>query len=790
MPVSTKNPMNPSQLSVAFVWHMHQPYYKNALTGEYLMPWVRLHAIKDYLDMVVMLKEFPKIRITVNLVPSLIEQLEDYTREDTHDPQSRITVKPEFSPEDKHYLLERGFDAPYHTKIMMSGRYAELYHRLQHCKQNSSNWQTWAQSFSDQDFADIAVLFNLVWTDPHWLESIDELAALWNKQANYTLAERQRVIQIQRDIIKNIIPAYKVLQNDEQRIEVTTTPYYHPILPLLIDTQSARESMPNARLPQERYQHPEDAEWQLKAAVDCYTRCFDRPPSGLWPSEQSISPAVSELAQDHGFSWMISDEGNLARSLGFSHLSRDSHGNLAHPEVLCQPYEYNGVRMVFRHLALSDLIGFHYMNMPAQQAADDLYWRIKDIHNKCRNAGVDYPILTIALDGENCWETYPNDGIPFLKALYTRLSSDSNLNICRVSDYLAERPPQIPMQALPQLHSGSWINSDFHIWIGDPVKNAAWDLLSKTRQDLTAHLETQANLPPETIENAWRELYIAQGSDWFWWYGEPNHSGQDDLFDEQFRLHLGNVYRILKLPVPANLSEPLCKTLGIPSIKPKGPMPYLDTTHCVPNSELLSDTNSDFWSNAGHYDLTHGAMYKATRIIRRVLYGSNDQHVFLKFDLNTTALHDDHQIALYICTPGKTRHNSPMRYRLLDAPGGSSILETQTYLYAYECVIDELSKDTPRLRWSEALPYFLWHRRPDINISYCRSENSLALFIPFNEIGVDDREHIDFSFALGYEGDIDEFHPNTQLLRLERYHGELITNQSNSTHVSTHATAF
>lgn len=768
--------LNPSHLSVAFVWHMHQPYYKNALTGEYLMPWVRLHAIKDYLDMVVLLKEYPKIKATINLVPSLIEQLRDYESPETHDPQSHVTVSPQFGPEDKKYLLHRGFDAPFHTKIAMSPHYTELYQRLKHVQAQGHDWHTWAQSFSDQDFADITALHNLVWMDPHWLEGIDEIRALWSKQSGYTLAERQRLIQLERDIIHNIIPAYKLLQNDEKRIEITTTPYYHPILPLLINTQSARESMPFAKLPHENFNHPEDAQWHLSEAAKLYRDCFDAAPRGLWPSEQSVSPEVLTMAAENEFQWLISDEGIMARSTGH-HLSRDSQGNLLHPELLCKPYHYNGVNLIFRHLALSDLIGFHYMNMPAQQAADDLYWRIKDVQSKCHNAKLNYPLLTIALDGENCWEQYHDDGVPFLKALYGKLSSDDTLNVCRVSDYF-DAIPANTIQPLERLHSGSWINSDFHIWIGDPVKNAAWDLLKKTRDDLVSYLAAHPEISEDATQKAWREIYIAEGSDWFWWYGEPNHSGQDDLFDEQFRLHLGNVYRILGTDIPKILTTPLAQFMGAPAAKPKGPLPLLDLSESIPHEEVC---NLDFWADAGQYDLSHGAMYKATRIIHRVHYGSNSQYAMLQFELNPAGMHEHHQLALYFCTPGKTRHNSPMRYRLMGGGGGhtteSAILDSQTYLYAYECIIDHLSQPgahPPRLRWSEALPHFLWQRRPDLKTLSCRDENKLTLFIPFDSLGIRDHDHLEFSFALASEGDIDEFHPERQLLQLVRYPATII----------------
>lgn len=758
-----KAKLNPAQLTVAIIWHMHQPVYKNALTGQYLMPWVRLHAIKDYLDMVLLLKDFPKIKFTVNLVPSLIDQCEDYIQPETHDKQSEITCKETLTDEDRVYVLERCFDAPFHTMISKSTHYTDLFNRLTQLKQHTQNTTDWIKAFSDQELFDICALINLVWFDPFWFEGVKELNRLWEKQSQYTVEDRREIIQIQRDIIASILPTYKKMQEAGQ-LEVITSPYYHPILPLLINTEHAKRCMPNATLPYDTFSFEEDAKAQLDSAYERYEEIFDTPPAGLWPSEQSISPETLALISKTGFTWAVSDEGNLSKSLGLGRFEKDGLGNLLHPDILAKPYAYNGVKLLFRHLTLSDLIGFHYAKLSPQQAAEDLYWRIKDIHHRCLGAGQQYPVVTIALDGENCWEQFVDDGVPFLRALYQKLSEDDSLNVARVKDYFEAIPNEI-IRPLPQLHSGSWINSDYHIWIGDPVKNAAWALLKKTRDDLVYFEKTLGTqLDEATKDHAWDELYIAQGSDWFWWYGEPNHSGQDELFDEQFRMHLANIYRLLKQPIPEYLFTPLTTSMGRTYLPPKQAMVMENLT----DRELLKTALSDeaTWEFAGQYDLLHGAMHKATRIVTSLHYGSDTQNMYFKIGLNANSVSAHHKVAFYFCATSKTRHNSPIRLKV-----DGSVSQTQKYLYAYEIKLQNFADNTsPEVRVAEALPDYLWQARDDFQLMCFKpTETEIILVVPFEKLNTWPTESLTFSFISALEDTVDECHPYDNLLHLKRY---------------------
>jgi alpha-amylase/alpha-mannosidase (GH57 family) len=542
------------QLSVCFIWHMHQPLYKDRLTGKYLLPWVRLHAIKDYFDMVKVLEEFPKIRQTFNLVPSLIEQIEDYAHNEAVDEQLLLTIKAEteYTQEDKLYILAESFHSNLERQIKVHAPYLQLYLKRQKFLDKRLTYEEMLDQFCDQEYADMATWMNLAWFDPMWQKSIDEVKQLIQQGKNFVLNQRKQLIQVQRDLIKQIIPYYRKMQ-EEGQIEVTTTPYYHPILPLLIDTNSARLADPNVNLPQKLFFHRDDAIHQVKVGLDLYDRTMGQKARGMWPSEMSISPGALEIIANQGINWVIADEALLNKSTGLS-IYRDQYGNLNSADTLCQPYELavgdEKITMLFRELVLSNELSFSYGSRTAEEAASAMYMRLKHIQQRLFNSSRE-GVVAIALDGENCWETYEEDGGPFLHELYKRLSKDSTLNICTVSDYLGRQPASAKLE---RIATGSWISADFHIWIGDPEKNRAWDLLSNTRNFLVEQIKQ--NSYSETIKvAAWEEIYAAEGSDWFWWFGEPNNSAHDAIFDQQFRLRLQNVYKILGQTYPAELDQ-------------------------------------------------------------------------------------------------------------------------------------------------------------------------------------------------------------------------------------------
>ena len=545
----------PHPLYVAIVWHQHQPLYKSRVAGQYRLPWVRLHGTKDYLDLVLLLERYPKLHQTVNLVPSLILQIEDYVAGTAFDPYLTLALQgtETLDRSQKEFIVQHFFDGNHHTLIDPHPRYAELY------GQRQDKGQGWClDNWGLSDYGDLLAWHNLAWFDPLFWD--DSEIAQWLEQGKgFSLSDRQRIYSKQREILSRIIPQHRKMQ-DAGQLEVTTTPYTHPILPLLADTDAGRVAVPNMTLPQKRFQWAEDIPRHLKKSWTMYEERFGRSPRGLWPSEQSVSPSILPDVAQQGFKWLCSDEAVLGWSIQeFFH--RDGSGSLCEPEKLYQPYRletpHGDLAIVFRDHRLSDLIGFTYGAMEPKKAATDLVAHLEAIGRslKSRQPGggtaLEQPwLVTIALDGENCWEYYPEDGKPFLESLYGTLSDSTDIRLVTVSEYIEKFPPTATIPA-QQLHSGSWVDGSFTTWIGDPAKNRAWDLLTDARQTLANHPEATESANPE----AWEALYAAEGSDWFWWFGAGHSSNQDAMFDQLFREHLAALYQALGEPVPPDVRQ-------------------------------------------------------------------------------------------------------------------------------------------------------------------------------------------------------------------------------------------
>lgn len=506
--------------------------------------------------MPLLLQEFPKIKQTFNLVPSLMEQLDDYGWHGAVDEQLLLTSKPgdEYTQKDKVAILSSSFHANLERQIKPHPPYYELFLKRQRLLDRGHNFQSMTNEFTNQEYADMATWLNLAWFDPLWFGKDNELQAYLEQKQNYSVEKRRRLIEIERELIRQAIPIYRQLQELGQ-VEVITSPYYHPILPLLIDSNVARLPNPQTKLPKRLYFHRDDAQRQIETGLSFYEEMFHQPARGMWPSELSVSPAALELVADCGINWVVLDEALLTRTLDAT-IYRDDHGNLNSAELLCQPYRLHigdkQVNVLFREVVLSNEISFSYGRRQAEEAASAFYLRLKHIQQRLFNWQRE-GVVVIALDGENCWETYEDDGNLFLRELYKRLSEDNTLRVTTVSDYLQSNPASAELY---NIHCGSWIGADYHIWIGDPIKNRAWDLLSATRQFLVGELKAKSH-PIDVQAKAWEEIYTAEGSDWFWWFGEPNNSSDDPVFDQQFRLRLQNVYKLLGQPYPKVLDEPV-----------------------------------------------------------------------------------------------------------------------------------------------------------------------------------------------------------------------------------------
>jgi alpha-amylase/alpha-mannosidase (GH57 family) len=676
---------------------MHQPYYRSARTGVFGMPWARMHALKDYLDMVKALVDYPALHQTFNLVPSLVEQLEDYASGDFSDTYWDHTLKPaaELTPAERAFVVERMCERSDHPRARSHPRYLELAHKRD--AHSSHSWEECAAAFTVAELRDLQVWFNLAWFDPRAL-AVEPLLGLASRGRDFSEEDKQVLVQVQADILARTLPAYREAAARGQ-VELSTSPYFHPILPLLINSDSARISAGDTILPPRRFAHPEDAAQQVASALEKHERVFGEPPRGMWCSEQAVGEDVLPLLLRAGLEWTISDETVLARSLSGAAIPRGAacssrgaaraggHGGAPpgagphagagplSPEALYTPYrlerEQGEMAIIFRDHTLSDLIGFAYQSWDSRDAAADLLRRLREIHATLASGGEapsaggassrgpspyappSCPLVTIALDGENAWEYYPRDGRDFLQYLYEGLSADPSLRCVTIAEHLRECPP---VRSLSWLHTGSWIGGHLRTWSGDRAHNIAWDLLHQAR-DLAATSAAAARsdrepaadqaaadldvadrpvtdpdaadlgaadlgatslsgpatdsdaaptpgaappsaaAPPKPVPTAasspeaappapeasnaataWRHILIAEGSDWFWWFGDHHRTELDHVWDLEFRTRLQEVYCLLDRPVPTALLLPILdQALSARPSLPQGPVtPLID----------------------------------------------------------------------------------------------------------------------------------------------------------------------------------------------------------------------
>jgi len=464
---------------VVLLWHMHQPFYKDLVSREYRLPWVRMHGLKDYFGMVKLAEEFPGVHQTFNLVPSLITQLQEYASGSALDPLLELAAKPtaELSPEERRHALEYLFQAnPIHL-IGRYPRYHELWERFHGAGENPAKAERF---FQTQDYTDLQVLSQLAWFDEFCLKE-PEILALVQKGHTFNADDQRFVIAQERQLLSKILPEYKNAA-DAGVIEISTSPFYHPILPLLCDTNAGSISNPGLPLPQNRFHHPEDARAQLQSGLDLHQQVFGKRPQGVWPSEGSVSEEVLALAHELGVKWMATDEGVLGRSLDF-HFARDPAGHLPRDaaEQLYSIYSFEKppteMKLFFRDHTLSDLIGFVYSGMPAKDAATHLIQNIKTSSESLIKQGKD-AVVSIILDGENAWEYYPESGREFLRRFYAALQDDPEVEAITPSEAIAQ---QHDFRKLSSVVPGSWINANFNIWIGAPEDNKSWDYLAAAR---------------------------------------------------------------------------------------------------------------------------------------------------------------------------------------------------------------------------------------------------------------------------------------------------------------------
>ncbi len=559
--------MNKS-VNLVILWHMHQPDYRDYSNGDFVLPWTYLHAIKDYTDMAYHLERHPKVHAVVNFVPILLDQLEDYADQfakgQLRDPLLRMLVHEDscdLSAAQKQFVLDSCFRSNHSTMISPYPAYKRLLDLFNHLQ---ANGETALSYLSGQYLADLLTWYHLSWCGESIRREHALVAHLMSKAEGFSYEDRKHLLDLIGELIVGIIPRYRKLEQIGQ-IEISATPHYHPIAPLLIDFSSAKEAMPDAPLPQSPH-YPKGRQRvtaHIRRAKKSHQERFGKEPQGMWPAEGSISSETLEVFASEGCRWVASGEGVLVNSLRQAQRPTQERS-----QYLYRPYRLEsragGLCCFFRDDRLSDLIGFEYSRWHGKDAARHFIDQIEAIAEHATEA--EPPIVSVILDGENAWEYYPYNGFYFLDELYAELEAHPHIQTSTYSNYLKPSVPQTPstpVRSLPGIVAGSWVYGNFSTWIGSKDKNRAWDLLCVAKQSFDMVLAS-GRLSPAEQEAAEKQLCSCESSDWFWWFGDYNPSHSVASFDRLFRHNLTELYSLLKIPTPVNLAEPISQGSGNP----------------------------------------------------------------------------------------------------------------------------------------------------------------------------------------------------------------------------------
>ena len=644
------------KLRVCFLWHMHQPYYKDPETGTYILPWVRLHAIKDYAALPVIFRSHPGVRHTVNLVPSLLVQVRDYVENGAEDVFLTLSRKNalDLTRDENEFLLKNFFSAYAPTMILPQPRYAELFRGQEAALRSLGRKNGGAGGYGASEYTDLATLFNLAWFHPLFREEDAELSRLWRKGSGFTEREKNYVLDHQIDVMGRVFDEYRKLSREDGG-ELSSSPMYHPILPLLIDNRSALDAHPGAALPGLPFSWPADARIQLERGRGVFHDFFGADPAGMWPSEGSISPATLDMAAGAGFRWAATDEILLARAFGKS-VKRDPDGIPVDPDWFYRPYaavtRSGSIPLFFRDHHLSDLIGFEYSRWDAMDAANNFVHNLKGIHDRLLSIGSHLTeneyVIPVILDGENAWEYYFDSGVVFLNTLFSKLEQlRPNIEFITFSQALEEIGE---VRELPSIPSGSWIDGTFHIWIGHSEDHAAWEMLSRARTLLESQEKKYKKEGLEDspdLKKAMDYLLVAEGSDWCWWYGDDHFTPHGPEFDRLFRHNIKAAYKAMGVNPPDIIDIPIIKTDRIVQEKNVIPAPR---SYIQPRIDGMVSSYFE-WNSAVKVVPSpgFGTMHRAGHIILSCFYfGFSVDEIFFRFDLDKAATENINEVILEI----------------------------------------------------------------------------------------------------------------------------------------------
>jgi alpha-amylase/alpha-mannosidase (GH57 family) len=548
-------------INLVVCWHMHQPWYRESQDGESRLPWVYLHALKDYVDMVAHLEAHPQMRCVVNFTPVLLEQLDAYAVEFRQylnqggrfaDPLLNLLAGVEPIPAGAAGRAEIVRDCRRaHAPMMIDPlpRFRELFSMVMSLDGREVDESRLAY-MNEQFFLDLLTWYHIAWLG-HSLKREPEVAELIGRATVFDAPARHRLLQVMSEAFDGLLGRYRALAETGQ-IELSMTPYGHPIVPLLLDIGSMKGALPEAETPTyDRYPGGlERARWHMREGLRVFEHYLGIRPSGVWLSEGGVSADALAVLDEFDIAWTATGEGvwNNSRFLsGLAAEDEDARRSLFGPHQV----DDKAVKLFFRDDGLSDMIGFEYQSWDAAHAATDF---VQHIDNIARYLGDDRSghVVSVILDGENAWEYYPDNAFHFIGALYEQLSHSDGIRTLTFSEAVA----QSQAQALPALCPGSWVYGSFSTWIGEADKNRAWDLLIEAKRAYDTVLARRSFGEAE-LARLERQLAICEGSDWFWWFGDYNPADSVSDFDQLYRRQLRNLYQMLGETPPASLDEPV-----------------------------------------------------------------------------------------------------------------------------------------------------------------------------------------------------------------------------------------
>lgn len=587
--------MEHKHLNLSFFWHMHQPDYRGR-DGVMKMPWVFLHAIKDYYEMPWLLSEYPGLKATFNLSASLIEQIKLYDKPIENDYFLSLWIKhPQMlSSDERAWLIKLIGAMQFETMVRPIARYAELYYK---------------NNLSDDELIDLEVVFILAWCGNYLRLYNANIKMLFDKKHEYTQEDKALLLECLSKFVGTILPFYATLQK-QGVISVSTTPYFHPILPLLVDMQNASLANSATAMPKGSFSLHADACEHVERSIALYKDTFGCNPIGFWPAEGAVDKKSIAIYKEHNIKWIATDEAILYKSL-------EKHEPLGH----YQPYLFDGVSISFRDHALSDLIGFEYRHRDANEASV----HFMDALNRIAQ-GRENPTVSVIVDGENAWEFYENNGLNFFKSLYSALASSSWCSTVTMDEVASLKTTG----HLNTIAPGSWIHGTFDTWAGHHEKNTAWEFIFDAQRDVEKHSK---DISDEDMKKIRYHLLASECSDWFWWYGEDHSTSFALEFDELFRDHLIHIYQLLDITIPNKLFEPI-----ISDTKPK-PF-FIKPINTI--SPTLSGGKTAFfeWMGCGVIDERRifSTMDRLRGPVDVMYYGFDEESVYFALEGNISGL--------------------------------------------------------------------------------------------------------------------------------------------------------